>query len=73
MKLLCVPIMRSGPNLTKAIGTGLVRPNNRASLSQRKRTEQASRGAQEPSRPLAVQKYYRELNTDQYICPPGSS
>jgi len=47
MKLLCVPIMRSGPNLTKAIDTGLLRPNNRAGLSWCKRTEQASRGAKE--------------------------
>jgi len=39
MKLLCAPIMRSDPILTKAIGPGLSKPNSRAGLSQCKRTE----------------------------------
>jgi len=42
MKLLCVPILRSRPNLTKVIDPGLHRLKHRAGLSWRKRTEHAS-------------------------------
>jgi len=71
MKLLYVPILRSGPNLTKVIGLGLHRPKHRAGLSCSKRTEHASwykrtehasRGTKESS----IRKYYREPNTGQY-------
>jgi len=42
MKLLRVPILHSGPNLTKVIGPGLHRLKHRACLLWCKRTEQAS-------------------------------
>jgi len=54
MKLLCVLIMRSRPNLTKVISPGLLRPKHREGPSRNKGTEQVPHSAKEPS----IRKYY---------------